>query len=382
MSAKRTILLVPGFVADTYSEIEASFVELCSDPTSAIQFLWVVPTISHRYTRCLNPNSQAMLREPLYVSHLRKSGIPFIVANISKFNLFANFATFRRIFREYKVDAVYTHFGFERFWAVLFGRAFGKVTIWNEHWHSMGTRFSLAKWVFYRLFVDYFISVSNFITRSLPKQSKIFTVPNSIRFETSRVVEKQQLCLKERLGIPLRRTIVSMVAAFTPQKRHALAITVCKKVLSRRKDIVFVFLGEGDERESVVRQIGELDAHDCFVLPGHVNNVDEYYSVSDICMFTGYNDAFGYAILEGMKHRLPTVAFASGGPAEIIRDQETGFLIDEADTELFATRLLELVEDRTKRSLLGENAFKVVEREYGREVWLKRMRAVLKEVVM
>jgi glycosyltransferase involved in cell wall biosynthesis len=380
---KKTILLVPGFVADTYSEIEASFVELCSRRDDAIQFLWLVASGRSRYDRYWKPENRNLLREPLYVTHLRSAGIPFVTADISKFNPISNCLLFRKVFRDHAIDAVYTHFGFERFWATFFGKLFGKTTIWNEHWHALGTtHIRLKKW-FYKAFVDYFVSISQFITRTLPEGARVVTIRNAIRIDArtkaSRSADRVQL--RRKLHLDPGAVIVIMVASFTTQKRHRVALKICEAILAHRRDVQFIFLGEGPERGEISRLVTEAGFGSNFIMPGHVENVDEHYEAADVCMFTGYNDGFGYTVLEAMTHSLPVVAFASGGPAEIIKDGVSGALIEETNVERFTRSLMEMIDDTAKRAVMGRQARQVVETEFSRDVWIESIFDGLKKFV-
>src|SRR3989337_1806901 len=87
---KPCILFVPGFVADTYSEIEQSFVELCAAENKNMEFLWLMPDISSNYDNFARPESRATLKEPVYVPHLRSNKVSYIVGTISKFNVIEN----------------------------------------------------------------------------------------------------------------------------------------------------------------------------------------------------------------------------------------------------------------------------------------------------
>jgi glycosyltransferase involved in cell wall biosynthesis len=144
----------------------------------------------------------------------------------------------------------------------------------------------------------------------------------------------------------------------------------------------FVFLGEGPEREWVIRKLREVALEEYFVLPGHVENVDEYYRVADISMFTGYNDGFGYTVLEAMSHSLPVVAFASGGPTEIVKDGVSGLLINEADAKKFVSSLMALIDDSERRSLMGQRARQAVEENFSRDAWTERVMDALRAIVV
>lgn len=375
------ILLVPGFVNDTYSEIERSFVELSAQPTANIDYVWLVPDLSTWRGFFAKPGQPSV--EPAYLPHLRENRVPYIVATVSKYNLFSNIALFYKIFRHHRIGAVYTHFGYERFWAVFCGRLLGRTTIWNEHWHSLGRRYARLKRIFYRLFVDEFIAVSKFLAGTLPASSKVHVLHNAIntrRRVTLRDHLKQAMC--ERLRIPAARKVVLMVAAFRDEKRHHIALDVCSQVFSQRTDVVFVFPGAGPLRSTFIEEVKRRGLDDRIVMPGHVDNVDEYYSVADICMLTSIREGFGYTVLEAMRYALPVVAFSTGGPAEIIEDGETGFLVAEGRTAEFAERLVMLLNDDSARKRMGEAGWSRLKADYDRESWTVRLNSVLEAVAI
>lgn len=380
--AKVRILFVPGFVADTYSEIERSFVELCARKSPGVEFLWLVPQGTWKHNRFARAANIGKLREPVWVARLVENHVPHVVGNIAKYNLWANFVLFRDLFRTHEIDAIYTHFGYERYWATLFGRAFGKVTIWNEHWHSLGRRLKLIKRVFYRYFVDDFISVSEFITRTLPAGAQVHTLPNSVHsvpaIASDPVVKRQ---VRGELGIPVEGELVVMVAAFRPEKRHAVALEVCCRVLQAHAEVTFVFLGEGPLRSSFLVEVEKRGLAHKILAPGHVDDVDKYYAAADVSMLTSLNEPFGYVVLEAMRQGLPVVAFNGGGPAEVIEDAVSGFLVGEGDIGAFSTRLLALLRDKYLRCRMGDQARHRVEQAFDRNLWIEKLQKLLQTIV-
>lgn len=376
------ILFVPGFVADTYSEIERSFVELCAKPGSKIEFVWLVPTMVGKHNRFARAESRTGLRAPVWVAHLQQHGIQYVEANVAKYNPFSNWLLFRRIFETYAIDAVYTHFGFERFWAVFFAKLGGKVTIWNEHWNSLGRRYGWAKRLFYRFFVDEFISVSQYIASTLPRKGRVHTIPNAVQVATAEIGDGlARRKARVALGLPEAAIIVLMVAAFRPEKRHGLALEVCGQILAAQKDVTFVFLGEGDGRLVFMKKVRDCGFSAQILAPGHVDNVDDYYRVADVTMLTSHYEPFGYVVLEAMKYGLPVVAFASGGPAEVIRDGITGLLVADGDVNAFVKQLSRILRNQPMRAAMGNRAREAVQRDFNRELWIERLNKLLAIVV-
>jgi glycosyltransferase involved in cell wall biosynthesis len=377
------VLFVPGFVADTYSEIEKSYVELCANTDHNIEYLWLVPDITCKLNTFAKPESRMTLKEPAWVPHLRNNKIPYVVVNLSSYNLFTNYRIFHEIFHKHKIDAVYTHFGTIRFWAAFMSNLFRKVTIWNEHWYSLGGRFNFLKRLFYWLFVDEFISISEFITTTLPHHARVHTVLNGIWPQISRKMTRNEAeKFREQIGIKPGTTVILMVAQFTPQKRHDLALEICRRVSEVRKDVFFIFLGKGTTREPFLDKARKLGLEQKIFAPGYVNDVDNYYSIADASILTSYHEGFGYAVLEAMKHALPVTAFDTGGPAEVIRNGETGILVKDADVNMFTQKLIELIDNKSLREKIGESAREAVQQEYNREIWIKSLNTILEEIVM
>lgn len=381
-AARGRVLLVPGFVVDTYSSIEQSLVELSARRDSTIEFLWLVPEIGWKHNRFARPDSRERLEEPVWVEHLRQHGIPYVIGNISKYNAWANFLLFRDLFHRYRIDAVYTHFGFERFWAAFYAKLLGVTVIWHERWHSLGTRYVAPKKVFYRFFVDEFIAVSDFIKSTLPPEKRVRATIPGTRVEGARVLGgRERAQARRRLGLPEDAKVVLMVANFRAWKRHMLALEICAEVLRRRNDVFFVFAGDGETRKPFLIKAKSMGIDHRIMAPGYVDNVNDYFAVSDISMLTSHYEPFGNVVLEAMRYALPVVAFKSGGPAEMIRNGETGFLVQEADTAAFAQRIVELVESEELRARLGGTGRQTAQAEFSREAALAKISGWLKEII-
>lgn len=381
-SAPIRVLLVPGFVVDTYSEIEKSYVELSKDMGDGVTFVWIVPELHWKHNAFARPEARDRLAEVIVAPRLREHRIPFVVANIRKYNPIANFLLFRKVFSEFKIDAVYTHFGYERFWAALFGKLFRKTVVWNEHWHSLGTRFRWIKRIFYKLFIDDFISISKFITRTLPSNSRVHTIPNAI--SAGHEVDSRNGdsdVLKVKLGVPRGVPVVLMVAAFRVEKQHEVALAICERILGTRNDVVFIFLGKGPSRESFLDTCRRRGWASRIIAPGYASNVDEYYAIADVCWLTSRFEPFGYVVLEAMRHGKPIVSFATGGPAEVIHHEVTGVLVKDGDIDDFAGQLLRLLENASLRKAIGERARAAVNTQFNREKWIVAVRQKLRQVI-
>jgi len=73
------------------------------------------------------------------------------------------------------------------------------------------------------------------------------------------------------------------------------------------------------------------------------------YRAADVVVVPSWYEPFGMVVLEGMIHGLAVAASAIGGPAEILKDGETGLLFLPCNAAALADAILRLVNDRDLR---------------------------------
>lgn len=378
---KKTLLFVPGFVCDTYTSIEHMSTLLSKHLEKEFNIVWIVPTIKCNINRFKNSENKYKLTEPLYVSHLRKKGIKTINADFSKFNLVNNFILFRKIFHDVRPYCVFTQYGIERFHTAFFAKLFGKQVIWYEHWNSLGTKFILPKKVFYQLFIDEFITVSDFIAGTLPRNKRINIIPNAREIKKYQETDKNKI--KKKLQLEKFDLVILMIAAFRPDKRHDIAIDIADKVLAHisNLNIGFVFVGSGETYDNCKKKIEKKGLGKSIKMPGHVNNVDEYLLASDIHYLTSVNEAFGMCHLEAMNYRLPVLAFESITTKPIIKNGVNGYLITFPDSKEFADRIIELVQSKEHTKKLGDGGYEILSNNFNMKTWTTNMSTVFHRII-
>lgn len=377
---KKTILFVPGFRCDTYTSIEHMSILLSKHLEKEFNIVWLVPNIQCDINRFKDIENKYKLTEPLYVTHLVNQKIKFITIDFSKFNLIHNFILFQNIFREIEPGYVFTQYGIERFYTALISKIYRKHVIWYEHWNSLGTKFIWAKNIFYQLFIDDFIAVSDFIAETLPKNKHIHVVSNALEVKLPPKIDKDEI--KQKLQLSQFDSIILMIAAFRSDKRHDIAINIANNVLTQISgtNVGFVFLGSGGTYDNCKKEINKRGLDSNLKMPGHVKNVDEYLLVSDIHYLTSPNEPFGICHLEAMNYKLPVLAFESMSSKSIIQNGINGYLVPFPDDKKFALHIIELIKNRESKKKLGEAGYQILVKDFSMEAWMTNMSAVFHRV--
>lgn len=80
------------------------------------------------------------------------------------------------------------------------------------------------------------------------------------------------------------------------------------------------------------------------------------YGNSDVFVFPSITDTLGQVVMEAQAAGLPVVVSDVGGPKEIVRDGETGFVRSVTDVGAWVRAIVELAGNRERRIAMGRAA--------------------------
>lgn len=83
---------------------------------------------------------------------------------------------------------------------------------------------------------------------------------------------------------------------------------------------------------------------------------DEFEN-ADIFVFPTYNDAFALVNLEAMQFGLPVVSTFEGSIPDIVKDNETGFLVERKNPHMLAEKIGLLLKDENLRITMGAKGY-------------------------
>jgi glycosyltransferase involved in cell wall biosynthesis len=139
-----------------------------------------------------------------------------------------------------------------------------------------------------------------------------------------------------------------------------------------------VIVGDGPEREALERASEGLDVKFEGMLPHE--EVRRRFQDAAVLVQPSLAEGMPNTVLEAMAHGVPVVATAVAGVPEIVTDGKTGFLLEDRDPALLASRLRSILSDRETWERMSE-ACRVKAREYSPEAVLPRLEGVLRDVI-
>ena len=127
-------------------------------------------------------------------------------------------------------------------------------------------------------------------------------------------------------------------------------------LLKRRDDVHFLTVGSGPMVKPVEWLLRKSGLEENFTRVATLGEIADIYSIIDVSVLCSKVEGFPNAVMEAMATRTPVIAANVGGIPEIVRDGETGRLIDGRDPEPYAEAIEGLLEDDGEARRMGEAA--------------------------
>lgn len=194
-------------------------------------------------------------------------------------------------------------------------------------------------------------------------KDKAFSIHNGVDLTTYGKQEAPADSLKKKLGLPLNKTIIISVGWLRPGKGHEYVIKAMAD-MENNDDYVFVILGEGPDRERLLKLADDLGVGANVQLVGMQKNVSEWLSVSDIAISASFSEGLSNALVEAAASELPIIATNVGGNPEVVEDGYNGILVDPQDYLSIKHAIENICKKNTHLLEMGGNSRKKAEKEF------------------
>ena len=192
---------------------------------------------------------------------------------------------------------------------------------------------------------------------------------------------KDELALKESIGIPEDARVVGMVARLSSEKGYPVFLNTAKIILNKMPDVHFLIVGDGVEKENLKKITGRLQIESNIHFLGTVENVPQVVSIFDVAVMSSDFDTFSNSILEYMAMSKPVVATNVGSFFEVVRQDVNGYLLQPGDPEGLAESVLKLLDDKNLAVQLGKAGRKIVEEEFSIQKMVETYEVLFEGVV-
>lgn len=231
---------------------------------------------------------------------------------------------------------------------------------------------------------DYVIANSEYTKQFLLKykyivEKKVKIVKLGLNFEKLKYFNKENNDFIVRYNIPTDAKIITHIGSFKYQKGHHYLIEIAKMVIKKNPHCYFVCAGEGDLMSEIKQLVLQSNLEKNIIFTNNIENVADLLSLSQLFVCTSTAESFGISLLEAMYMKVPVISFDTDAIPELIRDNETGYLINRYNLQDFAEKIEKVLVKNNSQII--NNAFYFVKENFEITKTVKNLEEFYSEIL-
>ncbi|MDP3799856.1 MAG: glycosyltransferase family 4 protein, partial [bacterium] len=143
-------------------------------------------------------------------------------------------------------------------------------------------------------------------------------------------------------------------------------------------NIKLVIFGDGPERDNLELRIRNYELSESVFLVGDKSSAAQYLKAFDAMVLSSTKEGFPYALLEAGMAGVSVIATNVGGVGEIIKDGETGVLIEPKNVKALTESILKIYNDKEFSQKVSTNLKKVIAKDFSFENLIEKTEWVYK----
>ncbi len=189
---------------------------------------------------------------------------------------------------------------------------------------------------------------------------------------------ENKIVVRNKFNI-LTRYVVGMVATFSDMKDYGTYIKAANIILSKRKDVTFLCIGDGEDLE--YRRMVSSQNKDNILFLGEQSHIENIMNICDIGVLATYTEGISNALLEFSALGKPVITTFGGGNIELVKQAVTGYLINQKSPDELAEKIELLLNNKESRMSLGSGGRKKVKNEFSMERMITDFIFAYKELI-
>ena len=232
-------------------------------------------------------------------------------------------------------------------------------------------------------------TINNFSLSALRKlEKKIYenaTIINAISKKTAILIGKEFKINKDKLRVlppPLdfseiqkleyesskenHPDYIIFVGTLKKRKNIGILLKALEIVIKTFHNLKLIIIGDGPEKNHIYRMVLSLNLKTNVIFKGYVNKTKKFELIKNakILVLSSSQEGFGIVLAEALALSVPVISTNCGGPAEIIDDGKTGYLVNIGDYQGIAKKIILLLQDEKLRKQFGIRGQNIVKKKY------------------
>lgn len=176
-----------------------------------------------------------------------------------------------------------------------------------------------------------------------------------------------------------RDNLVGYIGRLSEEKGVLNFVKAIPEILKQEQnDLEFLIGGDGQLRDKMEKYLDKENLNDKVKLTGWIPHDEllDYLNELKLVVLPSYTEGLPNIMLEAMACGTPVLATPVGAISDVIKDGETGFILENNSPECIAKNVIRALND-SNLDIIVKNARELIEEEYTYEAAVERYREIL-----
>lgn len=289
-------------------------------------------------------------------------------------------------------------------WGVELARLFGLPSIWNIH-ESINIEKSLKvcfgeadEYLMRQLLNECFANASKIVFQAqatynifqgVNSKDNFRNLPGAVPIEKiDRFRQSHSKAeLRDKYGIDRNDVVLIMVGTICERKGQHIFVEAIAELQNQYRDrnynLYCAIVGGSvpSYLNFVKHQIKKLDLPNVHIF-GETKDIYDFFVMSDLFVFSSFEESFPRVILEAMAFELKIVTTNVNGIPEMVGDEHEAYLVEPGNPKALANAIQQCLENPEKSARMASNSYAKVCRMFDEENLLKNHLLLTKEVAL
>lgn len=165
------------------------------------------------------------------------------------------------------------------------------------------------------------------------------------------------------------KTVICSVGRLSRDKGSFELLEAFERLAKEYEDVALMMIG--DTEGEIPEYLIPATKHNRVIFTGYTNDVCKYMAACDILAHPSYREGFSMVIQEAMAMQLAVVTTDIPGPSEVIKENETGILVQPRNADSLYKGLKQMLSDKELMTKMAVAGRKRCEELFNRQRMLK-----------
>jgi glycosyltransferase involved in cell wall biosynthesis len=204
------------------------------------------------------------------------------------------------------------------------------------------------------------------VVSTLTKDKLLEIIPNQNEFPPIKLIYNGVKIYSKypriRWGVNNKTVKILSIGALIKRKKFDLVFEAVKSLKDKHQSIKYFIIGEGNYSKYYEQMADDLGLTEVITFLGPMPHIQamSYLKESDIFVLPSIKETFGVVYIEAMYHKKLTIGTKNEGISDVIKNNESGFLIDSSNSNELTVLLDNLISNPEKYNNVCEQAHRTV----------------------